>query len=117
MLRPMLFNIFLNDLLAILNKSQLYKFADVNIISAEANSAYHLLKSLKEKSESSVKWFRVNNATVNRDKFQAIVLQKGNNNNTNIKLNIEDIAISKSVKLLGIIIDHKLNFEEHFSVP
>ena len=45
------------------------------------------------------------------------LLQKGNNNNTNIKLNIEDIAISKSVKLLGIIIDHKLNFEEHFSVP
>ena len=78
-----------------------------------------MLIIILKKSESSVKWFRVKNATVNRDKFQAIVLQKGNNNNTNITLNTEDIAISKSksVKLLGITIDHKLNFEEHFSVP
>ena len=78
-----------------------------------------MLIIILKKSESSVKWFRVKNATANRDKFQAIVLQKGNNNNTNITLNIEDIAISKSksVKLLGITIDHKLNFEEHFSVP
>ena len=54
---------------------------------------------------------------VNPDKFQAIVLHQGNKNNTNIILSIENIKIntSKSVKLLGITIDNKLNFEEHIS--
>ena len=58
MLGPILFNIFLNDLLALLKKSQVYKFADDNSISAEGNSADYILKILKEKPESAVKWFR-----------------------------------------------------------
>ena len=49
MLEPILFNIFLNDLLAVLKKSQLYNFADDNTLSAEANSTDDLLKILKEK--------------------------------------------------------------------
>ena len=53
-------------------KSQFYNFADDNTISAGANSADDLLKILKEKSESAVKWFRENNMIVNPDKFQAI---------------------------------------------
>ena len=119
MLGPILFNIFLNDLLAVLKKSQLYNFADDNTISAEANSTDDLLKILKENQESPVKWFRENNMIVNPDKFKAIVLEKGNkNNNINITLNIENITIntSKLAKLLGITIDNKLNFEEQITV-
>ena len=109
-LGPILFHIFLNGLLAVLKKSQLYNFADDNTISAEANSTNDLLKILKEDSESAVKWFRQKITIVNPDKLQAIVLQKGNkNNNPNNTLNIENITInpSKSVKLLGITIDNK----------
>ena len=69
MLEPILFNIFLNDLLAVLKKSQLYNFADDNTLSAEANSTDDLLKILKEESESAVKWFRESNMTVKPDKF------------------------------------------------
>ena len=90
-----MFYIFLNDLLAVLKKSQLYNFADDNTISAKANSTDDLLKILKEESESAVKWFRENNMIVNPEKFQPLVLQKGNkNNNTNITLNIENITIN-----------------------
>ena len=94
-LRPILFNIFLNVLLVILKNPQHYNFADDNTISAEANSTYDLLKILKEESESAVKWFRENNMIVNPEKFQPLVLEKGNkNNNTNITLNIENITIN-----------------------
>ena len=77
MLGLVLFNIFLNDLLAVLKKSQLYNFADNNTISTEANSEDDIFKILKEESESAVQWFRENKMIVNPDKFQAIVLQKG----------------------------------------
>ena len=77
-------------------------------------------KGLTEELESAVKWFRENNMIVTPNKFQAIVLEKGNkNNNTNNTLNIENIKINttNSVKLLGITTVHnKLNFEEHISV-
>ena len=119
LLGPILFNIFLNDLLAVLKKSQLYNFAIDNTISVEANSTDDLLKISKEESESTKNWFTENNMIVNPEKFQTIVLLKGNrNNNTKSTLNIENIIIntSKSVKLLGITIDNKLNFEEHISV-
>ena len=69
---PIWFNIFLNDLQAVLKMSQLYNFADDN--------TDDLLKILKEESESAVKWFRKKNMIVNPEKFQAIVLQKINKN-------------------------------------
>ena len=56
---------------------------------------------------------------VNPDKFQAIVLKKGNKNiNTTITLSIQNITIntSKLVKLLEVTIDNRLKFEEHISV-
>ena len=54
-LGPILFNIFLNDLLVVLKKLQLYNIADYNTISAEGNSTDDLLKMLKEESESAAK--------------------------------------------------------------
>ena len=56
-----LFNIFLNDLLTVPKKSQLYNFADDNIISAVSKSADDLLITLKNESKLAVKWFRENN--------------------------------------------------------
>ena len=95
-----MFNIFLNDLLAVLKKSQFYNFADDNAISAKANSSDDLLNILIEESESAVKWFRENNTIVNSDKFQAIVLQKGNkNNNINITLNTENISYYQHIEI------------------
>ena len=116
-LGPILFNIFLNDLLNVLTKSNLYNFADDNTISAKANNIEDLLKILQEESELAVKWFRDNNMIVNPDKFQAIILQKGNKEHENKTLAIENIEISttKSVELLGLTIDDRLTFEEHIS--
>ena len=95
-----MFNIFLNDLLAVLKKSQFYNFADDNAISAKANSSDDLLNILKEESESAVKWFRENNTIANSHKFQAIVLQKGNKiNNINITLNTENISYYQHIEI------------------
>ena len=116
-LGPILFNIFRNNLLTVLKKSQLYNFADDNTISAVSKSTDDLLITLKNESELAVKWFRENNMIVNPDKFQTMILQKQDKNSQTNSLNIYNKIIdkTKSVKLLGITIDRQLRFDEHIS--
>ena len=54
---------------------------------------------------------------VNPDIFQVILLDKGRSDNTNIEVEIghEKIRSTSSVKLLGVHIDDKLNFNEHIN--
>ena len=52
---------------------------------------------------------------VNPDKLQIILLDKVRSDNTNIEAEIgnKKISSTSSVKLLGVHIDDKLNFNEH----
>lgn len=102
-LGPIIFNIFPNDLQAVLEKSQLYNFADDNTISAEANNTDDLLKTFKEESESAVKWFRGNNMIIKPDEFQVIAFPKEikNKNTKNNTLNIENIKISQTIRIIN----------------
>ena len=59
-LNPILFNIFLKDLLSTLKLSDLFTFADDNTISATADNIDHLMLTLKHGSELAVKWFMEN---------------------------------------------------------
>ena len=54
---------------------------------------------------------------VNPKKFQAIIINRKNRSNHNCCLTIHNAEIKskKSVTLLGIEIDNKLNFEKHVS--
>ena len=54
---------------------------------------------------------------VNPDKFQVIFLDKRGSDNTNIELKIgtEKIKSTSSVKLPGVHIDDKLNFNHHIN--
>ena len=71
---------------------------------------------MKNESELAVKWFR-GNKIVNPDKLQAMVLQKQDKKSQKNSWNIDNkiTETTKSVKLLGIIIDSQLKFDEHIS--
>ena len=72
---------------------------------------------LEKKSEVAIKWFSDNNMIVNLKKFQVIIINRQNRSSHNFCLNINsaEIKSKKSVTLLGIEIDNKLNFEKHVS--
>ena len=118
-LGQILFNIFLNDLLSTLKLSNLFNFVDDNTISTTADNIDHVLLTLKHESELVVKLLRENQMIINSDKFQAMILQNSRNskNYEPVKLEIGSAKIEakNTVKLLGITIDNKLNFEEHIS--
>ena len=59
-LGPMLFNLFLNDLLATLKMSELYNFADDNTISTASKNMSNLIQTLEKESETAVEWFNQN---------------------------------------------------------
>ena len=114
---PILFNIFLNDLLYFVNKAKVYNFADDNTISAKSKSKEDLLIILEQESEEAVQWFRQNQMIVNPDKFQCMIMEKKNKLEETRKLQIveENIDTTNTVKLLELTLDNKLNFNDHIS--
>ena len=79
-LGPILFNIFLNDLLTTLGNSEIYNFADDNTISSISKEKQALLTTLQKDSEEAIDWFRQNNMIDNLEKFQSMILQRSGEN-------------------------------------
>ena len=113
-LGPILFNIFLNDLLTTLENSEIYNFADDNTISSISKEKQALLTTIEKDSKKAIDWFRRNNVIVNPEKFQSMILQSSGNSDVHtIEIDGNKIETTNSVDLLGIHIDNKLTFDDH----
>ena len=76
----------------------------------------NLIQTLEKESETAVEWFNQNKMIINPDKFQAMLLEKRNENNQScLKINNQTIINTNCMKLLGINIDSMLNFDSHIS--
>ena len=104
-LGSILFNIFINDLFLFINEVELANFADDNTIYTTKKNVEGLIKAID--------WFEINNMIVNTDKLQAMILSSDKKENKyDLKINDSIISSEKSLTLLGIEIDNKLNFEK-----
>ena len=99
-MEPILFNCFFND------------FADDNKLTAFAQSVQTLISFLKSKSNIAIDWFKTNKMIVNANNFQSIVIDEKKRGHTKETFEIGDkvTEASPSIKLLGVQIDDKLNF-------
>ena len=71
-----------------------------------------VISKLEHDSRIFMQWFKNNGLILNEDKCKLLILSK-QEVHTEIHLGSETITNSKSEKLLGITIDHKLKFNEH----
>ena len=113
-LGPLLFNIFLNDMLWFVEKTDICNFADDNTIYSCAKSVNDVIENLQSDLKIVLKWFKSNQMMANPGMFQFMILSK-NTINKSIVIGNKTIESSKSVKLLGLTIDNKLKFGIHIN--
>ena len=106
-LDSLLFNIFINDLCLWITKTDLLNFADDSTITAAEITIENLISTVETESQSVIEWFKLNEMTVNPEKFQAIIVNKNAEMKDSHLLNINDLRIKceNSVKLFDIEID------------
>ena len=93
-----------------LSQTDFTSFADDNTPYVEANNIDKVIKTLENDSIWLFQWFSDNQIKANKNDCLLAI-----NNNEKVSMNIDDIKIenTSSKKLLGIIIDSKLNFKQH----
>ena len=112
-LRPLLFNIFINDLFFLPLHGSLVNYADDNHLCNDNDSVCVLQRHLETDSAKAVEWFNKNQTTTNADKFQSILLSRRNVDDFDIDICVHTISRDKSLKMLGVTLDDRLNFNEH----
>ena len=112
-LGPLLFSIFLCDLFLFLHDIPVANYADDNTPYCTGLNISDVLIKLENAAETLLQWFKDNRMKANSDKYHLLI------NNTKesfqIKIGNEAVSNSKYEKLLGVKIDHELNFNEHIS--
>ena len=92
-------------------------FADDNSLGSFESNIKNLKLILESESKTVISWFQSNKMILNPGKFQGIIIdkKKQNHNAEYISIDQKNIKTSSSVKLLGVHIDDKLNFNLHIT--
>ena len=109
-LGSVLFNLFTNDLYAAINTCDSY--ADDNTISACSDSKQQVIDTLMAESSIAMKWFEASMMQADPSKFQAIILKEPCDSRTTLTVGKTTIMTDESVKLLGVHLDRRLDFNK-----
>ena len=115
-LSPFLWNLVLDDLLQKFNNSDnIQAFADDLSLLSIGKTQYGIINNTRNIINKIMKWCKENGLQISTLKTKVIYWSKTKNKNhpKHIQIDGQKIEISKSVKYLGVIIDNKLNWNEH----
>ena len=101
-LGPLLFNIFISDLLIMMDDTNIAKYADDNTPFVSGDTPLSIITSLENAAEKLFEWFANNHMKANHDKCHLLMSTL-----TPISIKIKDYIIKNSdnEKLLGVTID------------
>ena len=111
-LGPLLFNIYLNDLLWFIEEGEVCNYADDTTLYDTNKVLDILINNLEKDSAIAIKWFEINYMSLNTPKCKLLVAGHKDHKVT-IKVGNSNITESEEANLLGIIVDSKLTFNEH----
>ena len=111
-LEPLLFNIDINDLFFLMESTNVCNYADDTTFHACDMDLENLVRRLEHDSMPAIEWFESNYMKLNQDKCHFLL---SGHKHEMIWANIGQTKIweSRKQKLLGIIIDRNLRFDEY----
>ena len=113
---PIIFNIFINDIFYFTRHTNLYNYADDNTISYSHQNFNMMKDTLEAEGSALVDWFTKNQMEANPGKFQGLAVgKKTRSQRPTFSIQGSDIECTDDVKLLGVTLDGKLNFDQHIS--
>ena len=101
-LGPLLFNLFINDFIYVIQDSEVCNFADDNTIDAFDDNIETILGMLRKDINNALQWFKYNQMTANPGKFQVIFMGHEKGQKLSLEINGISIRTTEEVKLLGI---------------
>ena len=115
-LRPLLFNIFCNDIYLNIVHCNLILFADDTTLYASHKNPTYLNYMLQSDLNNLDIWFKSNMLSLNISKTNVMNINLKNTTTTNtIKLGDITLPTVDTTKFLGVIIDNKLTWSKHIN--
>ena len=112
-LGPLLFNIYLNDLLISVDDIEICNYADDTTLYSCDQNLQNVVERLENVSLKVIKWFSDSCLKLNEDKCHFLALGASRDEPVTIKIGNASVQNSTQEKLLGVTIDNKLTFEHH----
>ena len=111
-LGPLLFNIYICDLFFFAEEDNVTSYADDTTPYSNVKNVVTVLENIETNGKEVFTWFSMNYLKANPDKSQLLLTSK---DEASTKIDDTDLKSSSSKKLLGVLIDNKLTFNEHVS--
>ena len=110
---PLLFDMFINDIFLVVEKSDSCNFEDDDTSYSHGNNLPLILYNLEHDMRNLLYWLKINSLKADPGKFQFMILGKKKRLKYSLKIGSITIKESDEVELLGITIDKALNFKKH----
>ena len=99
-----------------MDECTLYIYADDNSLSCIAPTIDAVLSNLQSDGNRNIKWFTDNGMQANPEKIQFMMISRDEDSGRSLTLKDSTVIVSENhVKVLGVVIDSKLNFSLHMS--
>ena len=115
-LGPILFLLHINDFSDLTQNSSIIRYADDSTLKAHSNDPHILKEYMQHSLSSAATWLTNNRLVVNPSKSNFIVIghpSKTYQLDFDLYLNNVKLPSCKSTKLLGIVIDDHLSWDDH----
>ena len=112
MLGPLLFNIYITDIIHLMNATEICSYADDTTLYSCDREVKNVKAKLEQNANHLTAWFPENHMKLNEDKCHLIIFGTSKEK-VNMHVGEEQIKENDHEKLLGITLDKKLNFKKH----
>ena len=110
---PLLFNLFINDLVLFIEYTALGNYADDNNLSITGTNIENIKKLLLADFKTVIEWFSDNYMIINPDKCKYMCMGKNSDGIDTLSSNEFNLKNSDYEIILGITIEQKLTFTKH----